>query len=227
MELDYCFHGTSFDNAKKILKTKNVYTNINPISNKVINKVFEKNKNGKIYISGMEGVKRNIGSIGLGFYAFHYNENNAILFAKKMKRQRKYTGNSSVLIFKIKNGFEQNILDFTDHKINEMYHLFLENYQDVAEFIKKNYKFTNNTAAKKLDGIMIEGFIRAIQMEHNTEILAAYSFTLNEIGVNLEKTTMLNSYELSIRNNKIIDYDTISLKEIREEGWFLWNWIFL
>lgn len=74
---------------------------------------------------------------------------------------------------------------------------------------------------------MIEGFIRAIQMEHNTEILAAYSFTLNEIGVNLEKTTMLNSYELSIRNNKIIDYDTISLKEIREEGWFLWNWIFL
>lgn len=214
MKLDYCFHGTSISNAKNIICKKSVFTNVNTNSLGLIEKIFKRKDNEEYSLSEVYELRKNIGSIGLGFYSFHYNERNAKLFAKKMKKQRKYRENSAILKFKLKQEFKENIIDFTNYEILEMYNIYLERHKPKAEYIENSLMFTNKTAAKKLDGIMVEGFINFFQRKNGIEILAAYALTKNKIGVCLSNTTMPNSFEMSIRNNKIIDYDTMYLEEI-------------
>lgn len=214
MKLDYCFHGTSIDNAQNIFKTRNVYTNVNTHNLCFIKKIFKEKYYGKYTSIEISDIRRNMGSIGLGFYSFHFSRTNAELFANKMRKKDKYKKHAAILKFKIKNDFKENIIDFTDHEILEMYNIYLSRHKSKAKYIKDRFNFTNETAAKKLDGIMVEGFINFIQKKNNVEILAAYSLTQNKIGVYLSNTTMPNSFEMSIRNNKIIDYDTMSLEEI-------------
>lgn len=211
MEDECFFHGTSITNAKKIITKKNVITHIKKIKKIKINE----GKN-KIYVK-----TKGLGTLGYGFYSFVQIQRNAVTFAKKIKSSEKrgFDENIGILKFRIKDKYKENVLNLSDPETLAYKEKFIiENTDDINELEER---YNNDTLAHKLDGAIIETFIDSLNNNDNqitsNEIMAVRGISTNNFGHIVKKTSQGNSVEMSIRNNLIIDYDTMKLEEIGDD----------
>jgi hypothetical protein len=186
-ESEYYYHGSSRDNCIKIMQSKSA--RISPT----------------------------LGTLGCGFYAFAYSCGNAFTYAIHQKRRNRYRSNKiAVLKFKLVKEYEQNnVLDLTDPEFLEMYDRFIqENTSTIKKAISQN-NLSNKGYAKKLDGYIIDMFIDDLeQQDFIDKVMGVYNITTNKLSKYIVPGTLVgNSAELSIKNNELIDYNSMELIE--------------
>ncbi|CAI2580867.1 hypothetical protein AKUH4B410M_04910 [Apilactobacillus kunkeei] len=151
-------------------------------------------------------ISKTIGTLGKGFYSFYDEPDHAKKFAELAKNRKKYKI-SAVIKFKIRKEYYDNILNLNDDYDMELFDQFLNANKDII--LKIQNKYTNKKKAKQLDGFIIDKFIEYLEKEHSTIVLAVFNKTFNDFGTNIPYTSMHNSKELCIKDDKIINYDTM------------------
>lgn len=177
------YHGTSLINAEKIVKSKNF------------------------------SLKKTIGTLGIGAYAFEYSKSNAVRFAtNKLKRMGMAKRNDSIAVvsFEIDSS---KVFDLSDAQNIELFNNFIERKKTEISALSLRFKNGVNGYSKKLDGAIIDSFIDEM-IASGFYIQGVKGPTENHFEmIKIKNTGIPNSVELCIKNNKIIDYDTIKLIE--------------
>ncbi|GLB47283.1 hypothetical protein WR164_12620 [Philodulcilactobacillus myokoensis] len=96
----------------------------------------------------------------------------------------------------------------------ELYENFIQKNKKLVRGLQK--KYSNRGYAKKLDGELLEVFIKDLRLHFiPDEIMGVYNITTNKLGKIIVPDTLIgNSAELCIKNNIIINYDTIKIENI-------------
>ncbi|WP_105957268.1 hypothetical protein [Apilactobacillus quenuiae] len=165
----------------------------------------------KIINTSHFNISHTIGTLGKGSYSFVYAKENALHFVQR--KGKKDHNDICLLKFRIKNNYMDNILDLTDPKVIQYIELFT---QENKSYIKsKAKKYSNSGYAKKLDGLVIDYFIKFVNKNNvfKHKKLAVYSDTINKFGFLIPQSILSNSVELCIKDNKVIDYNTLEIEE--------------
>lgn len=182
MNIERCYHGTTFGNAKRIMKNGFLLGKI-PGKNNIIGR--------KNY---------NPGSLGLGIYCFVDDYISGVLFTKRRNSWTKER--LAVLGFEIESN--DYILDFTDINTIKIFRAFWSKTSQVIKTLRS--KYNNDGFASKLDGAILDLFIIwLVKNKKVDKIQGIYKLSQNNLtDVNIYITGLPNSAELCIKDNEVI-----------------------
>lgn len=162
-------------------------------------------------------ISNHIGSLGRGAYAFCESKGGAKHFAwrtfRYLQRKNNYHLDTKLYqpcLISFKLASTSYVLDFTNPITVNIFNEFTNTASRQIKFMTKQN--SNLGKVKTLDGAVIDWLLKSLNKSHNKKYLGVYNPSQNEISKGIIPDSRIpNSIELCVKNNQIIDCNSIKV----------------